>query len=57
MPERDLPCGDHAARIINVEKRQEAFEVALNKVRDRLPNWAVIAMSLLTGVVGWLLRG
>lgn len=43
--------------VAHEERCQEADKglwTAVEKIRDRLPNWAVVVFALLTGVVGWL---
>lgn len=40
----------------NKENNDKVFEI-LEKVRTRLPHWATVVMALLTGVMGWLLKG
>lgn len=48
----DRPCNVHASKIDRLEKETEEQWTAINKLRDRLPVWATVAMSLLTFLLG-----
>lgn len=45
---------NHGVRIEHLEDRSEVHEKILEKLRDRLPIWAVILISSLTGLAGGL---
>ncbi len=53
----DNPCGEHRARIINLEQRTDKIELILDKVRTRPPVWVTLGFMALTLVIGWLLKG
>lgn len=48
----DVPCDVHKTKIDRLEKETEEQWTAINKLRDRLPVWATIAISLLTFLLG-----
>lgn len=48
----DRPCGVHESKIDRLEKETEEQWTAINKLRDRLPVWATIVISLLTFLLG-----
>ena len=48
------PCGEHSARIENLEQRADKIDLILEKVRNRLPVWATIAFTVATAVIGYL---
>lgn len=47
-------CGDHQARITNLEKDITKMDFVIEKIRNRLPNWATLTITLLTGMIGYL---
>jgi hypothetical protein len=47
----------HTQWITAIEKRQVRMEDILDKVRNRPPVWITFVMAILTGVIGWLLKG
>ena len=48
----DRPCDVHESKIERLEKETEEQWTAINKLRDRLPVWATIVISLLTFLLG-----
>jgi len=48
----DNPCDVHGQRLDTLEKENEDQWAALNKLRDRLPVWATLVISLLTFLLG-----
>jgi len=46
----------HESRISKNEASIDKIYELLEKVRNRLPNWATIGFAVLSLVVGWLLR-
>ena len=48
----DRPCDVHESKIERLEKETEEQWTAINKLRDRLPVWATIVISLLTILLG-----
>jgi len=47
-------CDVHAEKIRQLETRQDKVDVLLDKIRNRLPHWATVVISLLTLSIGWL---
>ena len=52
----DRPCDVHESKIERLEKETEEQWTAINKLRDRLPNWAVFLIAGLSGALGWALQ-
>jgi len=52
----EKPCGDHGARINRLESEQSQIWDAIDKIRNRLPNWAVFLIAALSGGLGWALQ-
>jgi hypothetical protein len=48
-------CATNSEKIRQLEIRADKVDTILDKMQNRLPNWAVVAMSLLTALIGWLL--
>jgi hypothetical protein len=51
-------CSEHSgidARVGKNEKNIDAIYEILEKVRNRLPNWATILLSVAFLVIGWLI--
>lgn len=48
--------GDHGARINNLETSDEGQWKAINHLRNRLPNWAVLVIAGLSGALGWVVQ-
>lgn len=48
----DNPCDVHGQRLNTLEKETEDQWTAINKLRDRLPVWATLVISLLTFLLG-----
>ena len=51
----DNPCGEHEVKLDEHEKRLNKIDVILEKVRNRPPVWASLALAALLGVIGYLL--
>lgn len=52
----EKPCQNHDVRLLHVEQdTQEQWE-AINKLRNRLPVWAVFLIAALSGALGWALQ-
>jgi p-aminobenzoyl-glutamate transporter AbgT len=47
----------HEARIEQNEKDIKNIYDLIEKVRNRLPHWATLVISILTLAIGWLLSG
>lgn len=52
----EKPCGAHDARLKNLEIGRKEFRVDLERVKNRLPNWAVLVIAGLTGTLGWAMN-
>lgn len=53
----NCPVGvDLKRRVIHLEDDQKTQWDVIDRIRNRLPIWAIFAFSGLTGIVGWLLR-
>lgn len=48
----DKPCDVHEQRLGTLEKETEDQWTAINRLRDRLPVWATVVISLLTFLLG-----
>lgn len=48
-------CATNSEKIRQLEIRADKVDTILDKMQNRLPNWAVVSMSLLTALIGWLL--
>jgi len=48
----DRPCNVHESKIERLEQETAEQWTAINKLRDRLPVWATIVISLLTFLLG-----
>ncbi len=49
-------CGDHQARIGNVENAVEIHRVDIASLKARPPVWATVVISLLTFALGLSIR-
>lgn len=47
----------HEARIKKTEDDIVNIYALIEKVRNRLPVWATVCFAILTGIIGWLLKG
>ena len=51
-------CDDHTGCVNKIERNtmdiQKIYEL-IEKIRNRLPNWATALISMLTLLIGWLL--
>lgn len=56
MPE-DKPCEVHSFQIKNHEERLNKLDEILDKLRNRLPVWATVALGLLLALMGYLASG
>lgn len=56
MAEDEKPCGAHGARLDNLEQSDTEQWEAINRLRNRLPNWAVFLIAFLSGALGWALQ-
>ena len=52
----DKPCGAHGVSIARLESEQKEIWNAIDKLRNRLPNWAVFLIAFLSGGLGWALQ-
>jgi uncharacterized protein involved in cysteine biosynthesis len=52
----EKPCGEHTVRIEHLESQQEQIWDTIDKLRNRLPNWAVFLIAFLSGGLGWALQ-
>lgn len=50
-------CDVHSFKMDEHEKRLNKIDVILEKVRNRLPNWATFTFGVLLLVIGWLIKG
>jgi len=52
-------CNDHSGAAANIAQNKQdigtIYEI-LDKVRNRLPNWATLILSIAFLVIGWLIR-
>ncbi len=55
MTEQDRKVTDF--RIDEHEKRLDKIDIILDKVRNRLPNWASFTFAALLAVIGFLIKG
>ena len=55
MPEQ--PCDVHEFKLEAHEERLNKIDVILDKVRNRLPVWATIALGVLLAFIGYLIKG
>ena len=46
---------EHCNRITRNETDIKTIFDLVEKIRNRLPNWATVLIGLLMGVIGWLL--
>jgi len=56
----DETCKEHSGidkRMKSLEDRADKVDVILDQVRNRLPNWATVVFMLMSGAIGWLLKG
>lgn len=56
MAEENLPCGAHEEQLDQHEKRLDKIDEILEKVRNRPPVWATLALGALLGIIGYLIR-
>lgn len=53
--DKSKKCGEHSARITNLEKTEaEQWEV-INRLRDRPPIWCTVVISILCLMLGAVL--
>lgn len=50
-------CATNSEKIRQLEIRTDKIDVVLERVKNRLPHWATLVISLLTLTIGWLLSG
>lgn len=55
-PDDERPCGAHDARLTNLEIERKEFRDDLERVKNRLPNWAVLVIAGLSGALGWSMQ-
>lgn len=48
----EKPCDVHSEKIERLEKETEDQWTAINRLRDRLPVWGTVVISLLTFLLG-----
>lgn len=53
---KNLPCEAHQVQLNNHKDRLDKIDIILEKVRNRLPVWATLAIAALLGFIGYLLR-
>ena len=51
----DNPCDVHSEKIHQLELRADKTELILEKVQNRLPNWATVVFAMLCAMIGWLI--
>jgi len=56
MPPEKNKCGIHDEAIATLKKDTEAQWAAIEKLRNRLPGWATLVISLLTFALGFSLN-
>ncbi len=47
---------ENTVRIDNLENRMDKFDIIIEKVRNRLPNYWTFIFAGLTGLIGWLIK-
>ena len=57
MPDEKPNIDVHEFKLDEHEKRLDKIDVILEKVRNRLPNWATFTFGVLLLVIGWLIKG
>ena len=53
-------CEQHTGCVTQIQNNKDNIETLfeiVDKIRNRLPNWATVLMMILTGIIGWLLSG
>lgn len=50
-------CDVHRFHLENHAARLDKLDEILDKVRNRLPVWATVAIGLLLALIGWLASG
>jgi hypothetical protein len=50
-------CDVHQFHLENHAARLDKLDEILDKVRNRLPVWATVAIGLLLAIIGWLASG
>jgi hypothetical protein len=50
----EQPCDVHEFKLKNHEDRLDKIDEILDKVRNRLPVWATVAIGALLAAMGWL---
>lgn len=48
--------GNLGARVVKLEGSEKEQWDAINHLRNRLPNWAVMLIAGLSGALGWTLQ-
>lgn len=48
--------GNHGARIVNLEDSDGKQWLAINNLRNRLPNWWVLVIAGMAGALGWVVQ-
>lgn len=56
MPPEKSKCGEHSKAIENLERDTAAQWAAIDKLRNRLPVWGTLVISLLTFALGFTLN-
>ena len=50
-------CDEHTGCVSDIKRNtadiQKIYEL-IEKIRNRLPNWATVLISVLTLIIGWL---
>jgi hypothetical protein len=57
MAEENPDLNVHEYKLRNHEERLDKIDLILEKVRNRLPNWATFTFGVLLLVIGWLIKG
>ncbi len=56
MPPAKDKCGEHSKAIAIIEKDQADQWAAIDKLRNRLPVWGTVLISVLTFALGFTLN-
>ena len=54
--EDQKPCDVHTVQIEQHGQRLDKLDVILDKVRNRLPNWATLGFGVLLAIIGYLVK-
>lgn len=52
----EKPCEAHQVQLDNHKDRLDKIDIILEKVRNRPPVWATLAIAGLLGIIGYLAR-